>query len=323
MMTENEKKECARLASDGMTKVEIARKFNTSTRSVGRAIEKYPYIPYGFIGTESTLNTVQYEAGIENYDEATGDDEPIDFVVTKDEISLYRGDEIVKIKKDEDSVTFKMAKELILLGANLCQLWESQHVPTIAASYASVEISGSEVKVNGNPIYGRLVDRLVGALKTGNDQRLGSLMAFTDKLYQNPSYKAVNGTFHFLEAMDIEIDDDGYIIAYKKVTKDYKDCYTNSIDNSVGKVVSMPRYMVEDDPSKTCSAGLHVCSISYLRHYSGERILKVLINPMNVVSVPEDYYGVDQDGQVRAKMRVCEYTVLSDATGELAKKGIH
>ena len=40
---------------------------------------------------------------------------------------------------------------------------------------------------------------------------------------------------------------------------------------------------------QTCEQGLHFCSIAYLPNYPGDRIMKVKINPKDVVSIPTDY----------------------------------
>ena len=82
------------------------------------------------------------------------------------------------------------------------------------------------------------------------------------------------------------------------------DVYTGTIDNRVGNVVSMPRNQVDDLSERTCSHGLHVCSIGYLTHYTGERLVAVKVNPRDIVSIPKDYEN--------SKMRVCEYTVVQE-----------
>ena len=79
------------------------------------------------------------------------------------------------------------------------------------------------------------------------------------------------------------------------------------MDNSVGTVVKMDRTKVDDDPQHTCSSGLHVCADSYLDGFADaaqSRTVVVEVDPSNVVAVPYDYNF--------AKMRVCEYTVLTE-----------
>jgi hypothetical protein len=107
------------------------------------------------------------------------------------------------------------------------------------------------------------------------------------------------------------ITDDGHILAYKKVSADYKDIYSGTFDNSVGQIVEMRRNLVNEDRTKTCSSGLHFCSMSYLSSYGtgpGSRVVIVKVNPRDVVSVPMDYNF--------AKARCCRYEVVDEYTGD-------
>jgi hypothetical protein len=111
-----------------------------------------------------------------------------------------------------------------------------------------------------------------------------------------------------LEKNNLPITSDGHFLAYKKVRKDFKDCHTGTMDNSVGKIVEMERHEVDDNANNTCSNGLHFCSKEYLNHFGGERTVIVKINPADVVSIPTDYDF--------SKGRACRYEVI----GEL---GVH
>jgi hypothetical protein len=77
---------------------------------------------------------------------------------------------------------------------------------------------------------------------------------------ENPSYRAVNELYGFLEKNRLPITPDGHFLAYKKVRDDYKDIHSGTMDNSVGKIVEMERNQVNDDKNQTCSSGLHFCS---------------------------------------------------------------
>lgn len=162
---------------------------------------------------------------------------------------------------------------------------------------------------------GVLVTRLLEGMKSGNDAIVSSLRNFLRRLTLNPHEHIVKELYDFLEASDITIDEDGYVRCWKKITHDWKDVYTKTIDNSVGTVVRMKRNKVNPNSKELCSHGLHVASWSYLRHYSGDRIVEVSVDPRDFVSIPEDYYSVDSvDGnvEVKAKARVCKYKVLRE-----------
>jgi hypothetical protein len=129
------------------------------------------------------------------------------------------------------------------------------------------------------------------------------LVKFASNLQKNPSFRAVNELFTFLEKNDHPITDDGNFIAYKKVRDDFKDVRTGTFDNSPGKVVEMPRNQVNEDSAQTCSEGLHAANYAYASgFYNGGVMLELEINPADVVSIPIDYDN--------AKMRVCKYKVL-------------
>lgn len=162
---------------------------------------------------------------------------------------------------------------------------------------------------------GVLVNRLVEGMKKGDETIVKSLRNFLRRLTLNPHEHVVKELYDFLEASDITIDEDGYVRCWKKITQDWKDVYTKTIDNSVGTVVRMKRNKVNPNSRELCSYGLHVASWSYLRHYSGDRIVEVSVDPRDFVSIPEDYYSVDSvDGnvEVKAKARVCKYKVLRE-----------
>jgi len=138
------------------------------------------------------------------------------------------------------------------------------------------------------------------------------LIRFLDKLMSNPSKWAIDELYGFLDYGKLPITPDGDFIAFKKVRYDYKDIHTGSIDNSVGKVVTMLRGMVDDDKNKTCSSGLHFCSKEYLSSFGSnrkepekeDRIVILQINPRDVVSIPTDYNNT--------KGRCCKYTIVGD-----------
>lgn len=130
------------------------------------------------------------------------------------------------------------------------------------------------------------------------------LVKFIDNLMENPSARAVRELYGFLEKNNLPITEDGYFLAYKKVRGNYLDVYSGTMDNSVGKVVTMPRRKVNDNAEQICSEGLHFCSIDYLKHFGGERVVIVKINPRDVVSIPVDYNN--------AKGRCCAYEVVGE-----------
>lgn len=206
----------------------------------------------------------------------------------------------------------------------ICQLCfddtESSILKAVALTDVKVGLNAySQGKVrideNENVFYGdiqmdsSLTQRIVVNMRA--NKPFSHLVNFFENLMLNPSKRAVQELFGFLKANDIELTEDGCFIAWKRVDSDYKDLYTHTMDNSVGKRVEMSRDKVVDNSEITCAAGLHVCSKSYLKHYYGGTgvIIACKVHPKDVVSIPVDYDN--------AKMRCAGYDVVSDVTATI------
>ena len=161
----------------------------------------------------------------------------------------------------------------------------------------------------GVQVRSAIADRMMAMYEEGFP--VDPLLAFYKNIKANPSTDSANELYGFLEKNSLPITEDGCFIAYKRVRDDYKDCHSGTIDNSVGKTVSMERKRVNDNRNQTCSSGLHFCSHSYLKSFTGARIVIVKINPQDVVSVPTDYN--------ESKGRCCKYVVIGEMTDEAAK----
>lgn len=165
----------------------------------------------------------------------------------------------------------------------------------------SVKVVDGEVFYKDEVVHNSVTDRMLDMVELGLDPQ--PLAMFLDNLYDNPSNRSIEQLHRFLEACDLPITKEGHLLAYKAVRGDYWDAHTGrTFRNTVGSVIEMDRNKVDDDPARTCSHGLHVCSQAYGKF--SERLLLVSVNPRDVVSVPRDYRD--------AKMRVCRYTVLKE-----------
>lgn len=140
------------------------------------------------------------------------------------------------------------------------------------------------------------------------------LLKFWENLKQNPSYRSREQLFKFLEHNGHPLTEDGCFIAYRGVTEDFKDKHTRKFDNSPGSICEMPREQVDDDPTRTCSAGLHAAAWGYASNWSGTRV-EVKINPRDVVAVPVDYNG--------EKMRVCRFEVIQVCEKPLENQALY
>ena len=169
-------------------------------------------------------------------------------------------------------------------------------------SRGNVSVVDGEMFWRGQAFHNALATRIVSMLEEGFD--IEPMVQFMNNLMRNPSKRAVDELYGFLEKNSLPITPDGHFLAYKRVRGDYTDCHTGTMDNSIGRVVEMERNMVDDNRDNTCSAGLHFCSHSYLQSFSGERTVIVKIDPADVVSIPSDYNN--------AKGRTCRYEVIGE-----------
>lgn len=159
---------------------------------------------------------------------------------------------------------------------------------------------GTTIELAENAIINRILDM------QSKRKPFDNMLKFLDNLAANPDIVAINELYLFLSDCDMPITDDGHFLAYKKIRKDYTDCYTGTICNRVGTLVTMLRDNVDNDRTRTCSNGLHFCAKGYLPHFGDddEVIVAVKVNPADVVSIPADYHNM--------KGRCCQYYVVSE-----------
>ncbi len=168
----------------------------------------------------------------------------------------------------------------------------------------NVSIQGSTMFWKGEPFAGVLASRMIAMLEEGFD--ISPMVHFMENRMKNPSKRAVDELYGFLEKNNLPLTPDGHFLAYKKVRNNFLDIHSGTMDNSPGTIVEMERNKVDDNKDQTCSTGLHFCGLSYLDHFgsSDSRVVIVKINPADVVSIPSDYNG--------AKGRACRYEVIGE-----------
>ena len=176
-----------------------------------------------------------------------------------------------------------------------------------------VQISDGAIIYAGEVLHNTLTKRILNFMR--DDLPFEPLTKFLANLVQNPSKRAVDELYDFLEAGELPITEDGFLLAFKNIRNDWKDIHSGTFDNSVGKVCEMPRNRCDEDKNRTCSQGLHFCSIQYLPHFSdsnGGRTVIVKINPKDVTSFPIDYNNT--------KGRCCRYEVVAEYTDDWRKR---
>ena len=180
----------------------------------------------------------------------------------------------------------------------------AQVFQNLYAKYEQVEVKHGNVYVNDEPISNLIAGRILDFLAKGVDCL--PVFKFITKLNLNPSARAVNELYTFLEHKFLPLTDNGNFLAYKALRDDYTDVHTGKFDNSVDNVLEMPRNKVDDNKEVGCSYGFHAGTLEYARGFRpcNGKLVVVEINPADVVSIPTDCEC--------QKLRTCKYKVVSE-----------
>jgi hypothetical protein len=222
---------------------------------------------------------------------------------------LIQGDNVVVVIDNKPHtinkthITYQKVVDAIKAG-DWEAVKESIEPKKVVLNYGNgnVSIQGETLFWKGKELHTTLAVKMIDMLKEGFP--IEPMVHFMDNLYQNPSKRAVDELYGFLEKGNLPITPDGHFLAYKKVRANYLDVHSGTMDNSVGQIVEMERFDVDDNKDNTCSTGLHFCSKDYLNSFGGERTVIVKINPRDVVSIPSDYNAT--------KGRACRYEVVGE-----------
>lgn len=179
-----------------------------------------------------------------------------------------------------------------------------------------VSVKNGQIYYGNLAVNGPIVDRVIEFAK--NKLPVQPLLKFINKLYENPSARAVNELYSFLEHKNMPITPDGNFLAYKGVRSDYYSITAGNIQlvegkvdssgrifNGVGEEIAVVRNQVCDDKNTGCSKGLHAGSVKYATEFgAGGKVVIVEINPADVVSIPTDCEC--------QKLRTCAYKVVGE-----------
>lgn len=95
-----------------------------------------------------------------------------------------------------------------------------------------VIVENGVITYNGEVLHNSLTSRILKMIEEGFN--VDPLIKFLENLMENPSHRAINELYSFLEDASLPITDDGHFLAYKKVRDDYKDIWSGKFDNSPG-----------------------------------------------------------------------------------------
>ena len=175
---------------------------------------------------------------------------------------------------------------------------------SLYASYEGIEVKDGNLYVFGDPIHSTIAKRVISFIEHGLD--CVHLFKFILKLNMNPSKRAVDELYTFLEHRALPVTDNGNFLAYKAVRADYTDKYTGKFLNTIDSVLEMPRNKVDDNKENGCSYGFHAGSVDYAKDFMNAdgHLMIVEINPADVVSIPTDCQY--------QKLRTCKYKVVGE-----------
>lgn len=193
------------------------------------------------------------------------------------------------------------------------------------------------VTIDGEQAPSAISKTILRYYREGSKEDFLPLVRFLQNINANPNAHSREQLYGWLEHQSFTITQDGCFIGYKSVTKDSSGRFVSTTrsrdgDNvvangtpvpsgepvpyAIGSRVSMPREVVNHNPSVGCSTGLHVGTWGYADSFTGGWVLSVKVNPANVASVPTecnaekvrvselDVIGVSDKQRVRALSRI-------------------
>jgi len=188
---------------------------------------------------------------------------------------------------------------------------------TVVEEYSNgkLSVNTAGVTYNGRHINTFDAQRVMAFLKSGFPYQ--PIANYIERLRKNPSQRAIEESYKFMEHLGLTLTDAGFVIAYKGVNEDYWSITGNletvvlqgkvdekgRILNTIGSTIEVERSSVCDNYLTECGPGLHAGSLEYAREY-GKRVILVEIDPVDFVTVPRDCEF--------QKHRICKYKVIGE-----------
>lgn len=175
-------------------------------------------------------------------------------------------------------------------------------------SHGKVTFEDGVIRYNGAKVDNSLSRRILELYEEGFN--FHPLVRFLENCYQNPNPTVVDRLYDFLQSRDIMIDNDGYVVGYRRVDPNGWDYYSHTVQYVVGQVAEMPRHKCDENSQNTCSYGLHLGNLNYVHNYCAGQgyILICRAHPKDVTSIPEEPDA--------PKLRACRLEVLAKYEGE-------
>lgn len=142
-----------------------------------------------------------------------------------------------------------------------------------------------------------------------------SLIKFAELLMKNPREHAREALVQWImKNQSLRIMEDGRIRGYRGLRNDMRSIHSGyaivngeevngHVDNTPGNIIEFPIHMIDHNPSRPCSVGLHIGTKKYALGY-GERYVIAAFSPEDVVSPPSD--------ASQSKIRVSKMEILEE-----------
>ena len=214
---------------------------------------------------------------------------------------------------------FDLNEYMILVKAlNSMEEYDMEHGVVITTEIEGRKIQGifytTKIKVQVQtkdmeaPVEVPEVENLDKHMKRASDENSPAVRNFLRRLAPviEKRKHSAEDLMKFIKKSEMPLTHDGKIIGYKRVNKGskegtYVDVHTGYIEQSVGSRVWMDVDLVDPNRHNSCSTGLHVANLGYLRGFGGGHTLIVLVDPADFIAVPH--------GET-TKCRVCSYDII-------------
>lgn len=238
----------------------------------------------------------------------------IPYIMTDQSITLMLGTKPVVVPSSH--ANFLVIREGLVAGNDNAEFYRDlTDVKESIARWADglILVQDNVLTYKDRPIDTPLTRKIIQFMKSGEDNLVAPLAAFLERLQGNPSFRAQQQLYQWVEKANLPITPDGFILAFKRVKKDYWDHNTGeTFFHEIGAVLEMPRNLCDEDPDRTCSAGIHFCSIEYLKKgpvgSNDDPVMIVKIDPADVTAIPRDYNDT--------KGRCCRMEIVDEVAPE-------
>lgn len=245
----------------------------------------------------------------------------IGYSVRNNSMTVVVGDQVYTVARDHVNWN-KIIKAINDGQADL--IAQLMDIPTALTNYfvGKVSVVDGVIKYNNQRIGGVIETRILEFMNQGLP--VVPMLRFLEKLMLNPSKRAVEELYTFLEHKNMPITTEGNFLAYKGLRSDYWSISGNKntvvlkgqvddqghIFNGIGEEIEVARNSVNDNKEHGCAEGLHAGSLEYAKGFAQGKMVIVEINPADVVSIPTDCSC--------QKLRTCKYKVIEEFVNPLA-----